>query len=116
MLDSIENAYTLLVDSIKVFFKHPILIIPLLLCWLIYAPIILYFTYKFNWDEHSMKSSLLITLGIIFVFSTILSISNLILLEFIEGIELRGKASFFNSIYQAFIKDRGFTSQVQRFC
>jgi len=50
MFEEIKNGWDLIKTSILVFNRYPKFLIPLLITWLIYAPIILYLEYGFDWD------------------------------------------------------------------
>jgi len=83
--------------SLAVLRKQPSLAEPLLMCWVIYAPIVLYLDYFFNWSKYSLSSVLLIVLAVITVFSLIIGISCLVLLELIEQIENGEEASILHA-------------------
>jgi hypothetical protein len=87
MFQSIKNGWQLIKESFKAFNRHPKFIIPLLITWLVYAPIILYLKYWFNWDLYTEFQVFLILLGIIFAFAFLLSFSCSILLELIQQLE-----------------------------
>lgn len=87
MFEGIKNGWDLIKDSIRVFKHHPKFLIPLLITWLIYAPIILYLEYGFNWDALSTGQVFLFVFGIIFVFAFLLAFSCSALLELIQQLE-----------------------------
>ncbi len=87
MFEGIKNGWELIKESICVFNRHPEFLIPLLITWLIYAPIILYLEYKFNWDVLSAAQIFLFVFGIIFVFAFLLAFSCSVLLELIQQLE-----------------------------
>jgi len=93
MLEGIKNGWSLIKGSIKVFNHYPKLIVPLLITWIIYAPIILYLEYWFNPDAYTTGQVLLITLGVVFLFAFLLSFSCSILLELIQQLESGNKMS-----------------------
>jgi len=78
---------------------------PILLCWLIYAPCIIYFKYFFNWDAFNFSQILLIVFFIIFGFCTLFSIAAFLLLELIEQLERGQKLRISKAIYETFIED-----------
>jgi preprotein translocase subunit SecG len=92
-MEGIKNAWDLIKASIRVFNKYPKFLIPLLLVWLIYAPIILYLEYGFNPDAFSAGQLFLIIIGIIFLFVFLLAFSCLVLLELIQQLESGEKLS-----------------------
>lgn len=93
MFQGVKNGWQLIKESIKVFNRHPKFIVPLLITWLIYAPITLYLKYWFNWDAYTGYQFFLIVFGIIFIFAFLLSFSCSILLELIQQIEQEKKSS-----------------------
>ncbi len=74
-------------ESVRVFRRHPKFLAPLLLTWVIYAPIVLYLEYSFNWDVYTTSQVFLIVLGVVFVFAFLLSFSCSMLLELIQQLE-----------------------------
>ncbi len=87
MFQGLENGWGLIKESIRVFNRYPKFIIPLLITWLIYAPIILCLKYWFDWDAYTSSQIFLIIFGIIFCFAFLLSFSCSILLELIQQLE-----------------------------
>lgn len=87
MFQGVKNGWQLIKESVKVFNRHPKFIIPLLITWLVYAPIILYLKYWFNWDAYTSSQVFLIVFGIIFGFAFLLSFSCSMLLELIQQLE-----------------------------
>lgn len=87
MFQGIKNGWDLIKESIKVFNRHPKFIVPLLITWLVYAPIILYLKYWFDWDAFTGSQILLIVFGIVFVFAFLLAFSCSMLLELIQQLE-----------------------------
>ena len=93
MFQGIKNGWDLIKESIKVFNHYPKFIIPLLLTWMVYAPIVLYLKYQFNWDAYTTPQVFLIVFGVIFVFAFLLSFSCSMLLELIQQLESGQKMS-----------------------
>lgn len=87
MFQGIRNGWDLIKESIRVFNHHPKFLVPLLITWLIYAPIILYLKYRFNWDVYTGVQILYIVFGIIFFFAFLFSFSCSMLLELIQQLE-----------------------------
>jgi hypothetical protein len=87
MFAGIKNGAELTKGTIRAFGKHPQLIFPLLGCWLIYAPSIVYSKFFFPWGECTLPQQFLFAFFHIFLFSFVLSFSCLILLEIIRQIE-----------------------------
>ncbi|TSC54265.1 MAG: Uncharacterized protein LiPW31_188 [Microgenomates group bacterium LiPW_31] len=87
MFQGIKNGWDLIKESIRVFNHHPRFLVPLFITWLIYAPIILYLKYLFNWNAYTGIQILWILFGIIFIFAFLLSFSCSMLLELIQQLE-----------------------------
>ena len=93
----IRSGIKLIKESFRIFDQYPKFLIPLLVTWAIYAPIILYVRYGINFEALSCGVILLICVSEIFLLSSIISISCLILLELIRQVESGEKPSFFIS-------------------
>lgn len=93
MFQGIKNGWSLIKESIRVFNHHPKFLIPLLLTWLVYAPIILYLKYWFDCDAYTTSQVFLIVSGVIFIFAFLLSFSCSMLLELIQQLESGQKLS-----------------------
>ena len=87
MLKKIRSSWTLIKDSISVFDKHPKFLVPLLITWAIYAPVILYYVYDYGLNKHSFLQNVLVAFVIIFIFASILTLSCSLLLELIQQLE-----------------------------
>jgi len=95
---SIKNEKAILNSSFVLFSKHPKVLVPLLLVWLVYAPFILW--YKFYYDG---SNNLLVAFGIIALFSFILSMSCSVLLEMIEDLETGKPISLIKAFGHSFL-------------
>lgn len=93
MFQGIKNGWSLIKESVKVFNHHPKFIVPLLITWIIYAPIILYLKYWFNSDAYTTGQVFLIVFGVVFLFAFLLSFSCSMLLELIQQLESGNKMS-----------------------
>lgn len=87
MFQGIKNGWDLIKESVKVFNNHPKFVVPLLITWVIYAPMVLYLKYGFNWDAYTTSQVLLIVFGIIFIFAFLLAFSCSMVLELIQQLE-----------------------------
>lgn len=84
MFQGVKDGWSLIKSSVAVFNRYPKFIVPLLVTWVIYAPIIIYLKYWFNSDAYSVGQNFLIILGVIFLFAFLLSFSCSMLLELIQ--------------------------------
>jgi len=87
MFDGIKNATALFGAVIKVAVRYPVVLLPLILVWAIYAPMIVYLYFYFDWDSATLLLGLAVVLGFILALSVLLSASSFILLEQIRLIE-----------------------------
>jgi len=86
-MDSIKNGWDLIKYATSIFLRYPVMAMPLLFTWLLYAPTILYFKYSFNWDPLTLEQTLLVVFGLIFFFALLLAFSASTLLELIQQVE-----------------------------
>ena len=101
MFQGVKNGTGLIKESFKAFGKYPSLVIPLLVCWAIYAPIIVHLKFFFVWDNYSTSQQLAIVFFVILIFSFILSVSCLILLELIQQIETGNRLNIFTATFSS---------------
>ena len=50
-LSSIDNTFKILGDTISILIKYPTLLVPMFISWIIYASLVIYFYYYFNWES-----------------------------------------------------------------
>jgi len=86
-VNSIKDGWQLIKYSTRLFLRYPVMVMPLIFTWLLYAPTILYFKYSFNWDPLTLQQTLLVVLGITFFFALLLAFSASMLLELIQQAE-----------------------------
>lgn len=84
MFQGIKNSFQLIKASFKTFSDYPILILPIFFVWLIYAPLIIYFKWHFDWEMYNFKGQLAILFLIIYFLAFILSLSCSTVLELIQ--------------------------------
>ena len=101
MFAGIKNGTDLIKECIKAFGRYPSLIIPLLVCWAIYAPVIVHLKFFFPWDNYSTGQQLAVVFLVILLFSFILSASCLILLELIQQIETGRNPNIFTATFSS---------------
>ncbi len=105
MFKKIKTGSGLINQSINVLQKHPSFSIPLFICWFLYAPIVIYLKYFFPWDQFEFYAQAAAFLLALMVFSTILGISCLALLELIQQIETGQKPSLKQAYKDVFSQD-----------
>lgn len=105
MFKGIKGGWLVFADSVKVFWKHPKFIVPLLFTWLLYAPMALYLKFGFDSNQHDDFILFLITLGVIFFYSFLISYSCSILLELIRQLESGEKQNVLKATQITFSKN-----------
>lgn len=81
MFDSVKNASSLFSSVLKAAVTHPVLIVPLGLVWGIYAPLVVYLHFYFDWNSVSAFQGFGVIFGFIFAISVLISASCFMLLE-----------------------------------
>lgn len=87
VLAGIRNGIDLVRQSIRVFAGYPRLVAPLLLTWIVYAPIAIYLRFFFDPSGWSMGAILGLAFGVVFLFALLLAFACSMLMELIEHIE-----------------------------
>lgn len=98
MFSSIVRGFNIIGDSVKVFFRHPLLLIPLLITWCVFAPVILACDFFIDFESMSIPQVWIINITVLFIFTFCLSFSCAILLEMIEHIENNEEPDFIKAL------------------
>lgn len=77
--------------ALQAFVTYPSLIVPLLFCWGVYAPVVIYLKYSFDWAAYSLGGQFGISFSAILLFSVVISFSCLTLLTTVRQIETDGR-------------------------
>ena len=77
--------------ALQAFVTYPSLIAPLLLCWAVYAPVVIYLKYSFDWAAYSLGGQIGVSFSAILLFSVVISFSCLTLLTTVKQIETEGR-------------------------
>lgn len=93
MFEGSKNASDIVLDACGALAEYPRMLIPLLLCWLCYAPLLVALKYHVPWQNYDIYTSLLILFAAILFLSLIFSWSAFMLLELIRQIEMDEKRS-----------------------
>lgn len=99
MFQGIKNGSGLIYESFRAFIKYPRMLIPLLICWSIYAPMLVYLKFHLPWEEYAQSIQHLIAFSYFLILSVIFSWSAFFLLELIRQIEMDEKQSFFAAFF-----------------
>ena len=105
MFKSITNGMQMIGHSFAVISRYPVFILPLLGCWSLYAPLILYFKFSIPWEQQSLTVSLLLVFAAIFVLSSAFSIATLVVLEMIQHVESGKRPDLISAIGDAVTKN-----------
>lgn len=92
-------------DTFKIFCKYPVMTLPLLICWIIYAYMTVYFHFDFGTEGLSFQIILGIIFLIILVYCILFSVGSFIMLEMIEHIETGNKPNFFKALSDTFSRN-----------
>ena len=105
MLDSLIKGVDIIEDALRIFRKHPRLLLPLLACWCLYAPVLVYFTFFFELERCPILHQGLFGFLVTCFFAFIVAVSFLVLLELIQQLEAGQKLSVFRSLLDALRRD-----------
>lgn len=94
-------------SAIRIFQKHPILVIPLMITWIIIASGVVYFKWHFPWDEYNFKGQMVFAYLFYFIASYTILFSCSILVELIEQDERGFKMNIKEAIYDSLSKNIG---------
>lgn len=103
--EKVGNGIHIVMDSIKTFTRFPILLIPLLFTWSVYAPIIVYIKFFVVWSQYNYLEKFLIIFGVILVFSFLISISCIVLLELLQQQESGKPMRIREAVSEVFARD-----------
>lgn len=98
MFQSIKSGSQLIRQANRALYRFPKMILPMLVCWSVYAPILLYFKFYIPWESYSFSQQCAIVFTAICALSAIFSWSSLVILDLIRRIETDLPASLIKSI------------------
>jgi len=81
------RGWQLIVSTLKILQRYPVFMVPILIVWAIYAPIILYLKYFFPWGNYGLVGTLWVVFLMLFIFSFIILLSCSVMLELIQQLE-----------------------------
>jgi hypothetical protein len=107
MFQGLANGWLLIRESVTAFYRHPKLLVPLLITWAVYAPVTIYLYYYFDDAAYTTVQTVSIVLGVLLLYTLTLSFSCSILLELIQqlesGKEVRLRTAFKDTMMHNFI-------------
>lgn len=83
----LKDGIAIMSHAIRVLFAYPILLVPILFCWLVYGPLVLYLAYLHPWDSLSFGGVVWSVFGPVILLPFVLTFSCHVLLEMIQQIE-----------------------------
>lgn len=89
MFQSVNNAWDILWSAIRALGRYPRMLVPMLVCWAVYAPLVVYLKYRFPWDQFSLLERIGVSFIAILILSFAFSWSAFALLELIKQIETK---------------------------
>jgi len=105
MFKGISNGTELIFSSFRIFKKYPILIAPIFIVWLVYAPLAVYFKWHFPWENYNTTGQLTFVFLFIYIMALFLSLACSILLELLEQKETGKELNLYKSIKDTFSKN-----------
>lgn len=100
----LSEGWHLFTDSAKFLFEKPIFLLPIFCSWIVVAAVVLYLAYYFEFPE-SVLIGLGCAYGFLFFMTFIISIANVIMLEFMQQMESGEAISFAKALKEAFLVD-----------
>lgn len=88
MFERIDNGTGLIKGAICALWMYPRMLVPLLVCWLVYAPVLIGLRFFVPWGAFSFGQQVGIVFCCILLFSILLSWSAFVLLELLRQIEM----------------------------
>ncbi len=104
ILNSINEGWKLFKDSLIVVFKKPVLLLPIFISWIVFAGIVLYFRYYFKTPDSVWFAYFHFYL-ILFIIAYVITLMNLLMLEFVQQIESGEKISLSKALKEFFSWD-----------
>ena len=101
MSQRLKNGYELLKDAIRALGNHPRMLLPLLGCWCVYAPVLVFLKFHLPWEEYALEIQALIVFGVILLFSIVFSWAAFMLLELIRQIETADRENVVTALFKS---------------
>lgn len=105
MFKGINNGFQLINASIQIFKKHPILIAPIFIVWVVYAVLLIYYKWHFPWENYNTTGQLIFAYLFFLAISFLLTFSSSVLLELIQQKETGQEFNFNNALGETFDKN-----------
>lgn len=92
MKDTWRNGWAVLVQSVSIFKRYPVLLVPLIGAWAVYVPSVLFMRYGYDWKAGGLRADLSLVFLMILLLSFSILFSCGVVLDMIRQIET-GKPS-----------------------
>lgn len=99
-----SEGWNIIVQSVKALFKYPVLLVPIILVWLVYAPVILWLKYTPSLRAMTFSQEVCVAFLVILLLSVITLMACATLLEMIQQIE-RGTPSLAAALSETLSRD-----------
>ena len=104
-MDLLRNGKDIFISTLKFFKKYPVCIVPLLICWCIYAWVILYSEYYFDWNKYNWQINFGIAFLCYIIFSFMYGFACLFILELMQQAETTGRVRPTKAFFDALLRD-----------
>lgn len=104
MFDRWQKSCALLSHSLNVLRTYPVMFVPVLSVWLVFAPAYLYLRFQFHWDQHGTLAQFGVSFLFIATLSALLLLSCDVVLHLIRQIE-SGRPSLGQAVRDAITRD-----------
>lgn len=99
------RGWQLIVSTLKILQKYPLFMVPIIVVWLVYAPIVIYLKYFFPWKNYGFGACLSVIFLTIFIFTYIILISCSMVLELIQQLETGRRLSLMGAFQETISKN-----------
>ncbi|MBI1977787.1 MAG: hypothetical protein HYS55_03445 [Candidatus Omnitrophica bacterium] len=99
------RGWQLILSTLKILQRHPLFLIPIIVVWAIYAPIIIYLKYFFPWGSYNFGVDLGVVFLTLFILSFIILFSCSVVLELIQQLEGRKELSLIGAFQETVSKN-----------
>lgn len=99
------RGWQLILATLKILQRYPLFLIPIIIVWAIYAPIIIYLKYFFPWSSYSFGVDLGVVFFTLFIFSFIILFSCSVVLELIQQLETGKRLSLIGAFQETISKN-----------
>ncbi|TGN39211.1 hypothetical protein [Marinobacter confluentis] len=96
-----KNGASLIKSAVRALAKHPRMLVPLILCWLAYAPLVVAFRFHIDWGAYEQWMQILIAFSGVLLLSLAFAWSAFVLIELIRQIEMDEEPRLYQALAKA---------------